>query len=187
MDDCGHIVSQRNYTEIQANLYAALCALLDDVANQEGHDTLALVIFYNCHYIFCIVSLAQYNCYAGNISGYKGYAQRTDNRVRYEADAAVLCIRVGIIHILQGLDDLCSHCSSQTCVQCLSQVFLVADQAFQYAYTSRQIAKLCHLYAGSSVDGRQEVRRIRHCHLLVLAILCNCVIDCAFGQSCDCV
>ncbi len=43
----GHVMAQRNDTQLQAHLHAALGALLDAVAHQEGHDALGLVVLHH--------------------------------------------------------------------------------------------------------------------------------------------
>ena len=184
MNDRGHIVSQRNYTEIKAQLHTAFRALFNHIANHKGHNALALVIFYHIYYVFGIISLSKHYSHTGDIARYQRHAQGTDNGVRNKADSAVLRIRICMVHILQSLDDLSSYRCGKSCVQSFSQIFFVGNQALQNAHTGRQIAELCHLYACGSVNRRQKISRIRHRYLFVFSILCNRLIHSIFRESC---
>ena len=122
-------MSQRNYTEVQSNLHAALNTLLNHIANQKGHNTLALVILDHIHYIGGIISLAQHNGNAGDIACYKGNAQRTDDGVGNKADSAVLRVRICALHILESLNNLRSYRCGKAGIQGIAQILLIGNQA----------------------------------------------------------
>ena len=187
MDDRGHVVAQRHHAELEAQLHAALGRLLDHVAHQEGQQTLGLIVLDHGDRRRGIVGLAQHHGHAGDVAGDQRNAQRADDRIGHEADAAVVFIGVCAFHIFQTLEDLRAHGGGQTGVQRVAQLGLVGDQALEHADAGGQIAQLGHLHARGRVDRREEVRRIREGGLRVRAVLFNGRVDGIFRQSRHCV
>ena len=176
-------MAQGNNTKLQAHLDAAYRALLDDVAHQEGQDTLGLVVLDHLDNIGRVVSLAQHHRNAGDISGNQGHAQGADDRVGHEADAGFIGVGVAALNVLQALDDLSAHGGGKAGIQCLAQVLLVGDQALEHTHTGRQIAQGLYLHAGSGINGWEAVGSIRESNFLVCAILGDGFVDGAFGQA----
>ena len=185
MDDGGHVMSQRNDTQLQTHLDAALGALLDDVAHHEGHDALALVVLDHLNNVLGIVRLAQHNGHAGDIAGDQRHAQRTDDGIGHEADAGNRGLLIGILRFgkLQTLKDLGADSGGQTGVERLAQILLIGDEALEHAHAGGQIAQGLDLDAGGGVDGGEEIRGVREGNGMVCAIFCNGVVDCTLGQA----
>ena len=183
MDDGGHVMSQRNDTQLQTHLDAALGALLDDVAHHEGHDALALVVLDHLNNVLGIVRLAQHNGHAGDIAGDQRHAQRTDDGVGNEADAGLVFVGVGTVDVFQSLKNFRADSGSKAGVQRLTQILLIGDQALEHAHAGGQIAQSLDLYAGGSVNGGEKVCGIGEGNLLVCAVLGNGVVYSTFGQS----
>ena len=183
MDDGGHVMSQRNDTQLQTHLDAALGALLDDVAHHEGHDALALVVLDHLNNVLGIVRLAQHNGHAGDIAGDQRHAQRTDDGVGNEADAGLVLIGVRTVDVFQSLKNFRADSGSKAGVQRLTQILLIGDQALEHAHAGGQVAQSLDLYAGGSVNGGEKVCGIGEGNLLVCAVLGNGVVYSTFGQS----
>ena len=120
---------QRDDTQFQPHLYAALNTLIDNAAYQESHDTLALVILNNLYNILCLIRLAEYDSYARDIARYQRYAERTDDGIGNKTDTGFILVRILALYILQRFQDLSSNSGGKTCVQSFSQIFLIRDQA----------------------------------------------------------
>ena len=126
MDDRRDIVPQGHDAELQAHLDAALGALVDDLADQEGQNALGLVVLDDGDDIRRIVRLAQHDSHAGDIPRDQRDAQRTDDRVRDKADARFVFIGVSAFHIFQALQNFRADGGGKAGVQRLAQVLLVA-------------------------------------------------------------
>ena len=185
MDHGGHVVAQRHHAELQAQLHAALDALLDDVADQEGQYALGLVVLDHLGHVRGRVGLAQHHGHAGDIAGDQRHAQGADDRVGHEADAGILGVGIAALHVLQALDDLRAHGGGQASVQRVAQLGLVGNQALQHAHAGRQVAQRRHLHARGGVDRREEIGRVRKRDLLLRAVLRNGVVHRALGQARD--
>ena len=157
------------------------------ITNQEGQQALGLVVLDHLGNICTIVSLAQNNSNTGDVTGNQRHAQAADDGVGNEADTGVSCIRISGFSILQAFDDLSAHSGSQACVQCLTQVFLVGNEALEHTHASRQIAQSLDLYAGCSINSGETVGGIGECYFLICAVLGDGIIDCAFDQTGNCI
>ena len=183
MDDGGHVMSQRNDTQLQTHLDAALGALLDDVAHHEGHDALGLIVLDHLHGVLRILGLTQHHGHAGDIAGDQRHAQRTDDGVGNEADAGLVFVGVGTVDVFQSLKNFRADSGSKAGVQRLTQILLIGDQALEHAHAGGQVAQSLDLYAGGSVNGGEKVCGIGEGNLLVCAVLGNGVVYGTFGQS----
>ena len=183
VDHGGHVVAQGHHAEFQAQLHAGLGALLDDVADQEGHDALGLVVLDHLRHVRRIVRLAQHHGHAGDVAGDQRHAQGTDDGIGHEADAGFVGVGVAALDVLQALDDLRPHGGGQAGVQCVAQLRLVRDQALQHAHAGGQVAQRGHLDAGSGVDGRKEVGCIREGYLFIRAVFFDRGVHRALGQA----
>ena len=187
MDHGGDIVAQRNDTQLQAHLHAALGALLNAVAHHKGHNALGLVVLDHLDHIGGVVCLTQDHGHTGDITGDQRHAQGADNGIGHKADPGIILVGVGTLHVFQAFNNLSANSGGKTGVQGLAQVLLIGDQALQDAHTGGQIAQGLDLHAGSRVNGREEIGSIGECNLLVCAILGNGIVDGILGQSGDCI
>ena len=127
MDDGSHIMAQRDDTQFKAHLDARFRALLDDIADHEGHDALGLIVLDDLGDVFAVIGLAQNDGHTGDIARDQRHAEGTDDGIGYEADAGNgrLLISVLLLGKLQALDDLRADCGSKTCVECLAKILLI--------------------------------------------------------------
>ena len=185
VDDSGHVMAQRDDTELQAHLDARIRALLDDVTDHEGHDALGLIVLDDLGNVLAIVGLAEHDGHAGDIARDQRHAERTDDGIGHEADAGNSRLLIGVLRLgkLEALDDLSADGGGKTGVQRLAQILLVGDEALENAHAGRQVAQRLHLDARGGVDGGEEIRGIREGDGMVCAILCDGVIDCALGEA----
>ena len=178
-------MTQRDDAEFQPHLDAAFGALLNDIADHEGHDTLGLIILDDLHDIGGIVRLAEHDGDAGDIARDERDTEGTDDGVGDKADAGVGFIGVAALDILQALEDLRADGGGKTSVERLSEILLIGDKALENADAGGQIAELGDLHAGGGIDGGEEIRSVGERDGLVSAVLCNGVIDGALGQTGD--
>ena len=185
VDDSGHVMAQRDDTELQAHLDARVRTLLDDVADHEGHDALGLIVLDDLGNVLAIVGLAEHDGHAGDIARDQRHAERTDDGIGHEADAGNSRLLIGVLRLgkLEALDDLSADGGGKTGVQRLAQILLVGDEALENAHAGRQVAQRLHLDARGGVDGGEEICGIREGDGMVCAILCDGVIDCALGEA----
>ena len=176
-------MAQGDDTELQAHLHAALGALLDDIAHQEGHNALGLVVLDHLHHVGGILGLAQHHGHAGDIAGNQRHAQGADDGVGHEADAGLIGIGIAAVYVLQALQDLRAHGGGKTRVQGLAQVLLTRNQALQHAHTGGQVAQGLDLHTGSGVNGGEEISGVGEGDFLVRAKLGNGIVDSALGQA----
>ena len=97
-------MAQRNDTQLQAHLHAALGTLLDAVAHQEGQDALGLVVLHHADHIGSVVGLTQHHSHAGDVAGDQGHAQVPDEGVGQVAELG-LTIFCGAVEL-----DCCPFC-----------------------------------------------------------------------------
>ena len=129
VDHGGHIVSQGHHAHFKTHLHAAFGALLDDVAHQEGHDALGLIVLDDLGHILGGVGLAQHHGHAGDIAGDQGHAQGADDGIGHEADAGVIGIGLGAVYILEAFENLRAHSGGETGVERLGEILLIGDEA----------------------------------------------------------
>ena len=183
MDHRSHIMAQRNDAEFQTHFHAAFGTLLDNIAYHEGHNALGLVILYHADHISGIISLAQNNSNAGNITGNQRNAQRTDNRIGNKTDAGLILVRISTLYVLQTFQNFRTYSSRQAGIQSLAQVFLVRDQTFQYAHTGNQVTQSLDLYTGCSINRGKMVGSIGESNFLLCAVLGDGIVDRTFGKA----
>ena len=176
-------MSQRDDTVLETDLDVLFKDLVDDVAYEEGKEAFVLIVSDYCSDIIRVLSFAEDDCYAGDISGDERYAERSDDRVRYESDACLVRVRVFALNVFQSFEDLGSDCCCETGVQGLAKVFFVGDKGFQHAYTGRKITEFLYLYACGCIDGGKEVSRAGHDNGLVRTVFGDRVINRAFGKA----
>ena len=131
-------MTQRDDTEFQTHLHTAGRALLNDIAHQEGHDALGLVVLDHLDHVLGLLSLAQDNGNTGDIAGDQRHAQGTDDRIGHEADAALVLVGVAL-DIAQTLQDLSANGGGKTGIESLTQILLVGDEALEDTDTGRQV------------------------------------------------
>ena len=180
-------MSQRHDAQLHAHLYSALGALLYDIADEECHESLGLIVLDYLDCVCGLLSLAEHYCNTGDVAGDQRNAERADDRIRYEADARVGGIGIAALDIFQSLDDLCSDSRGKSCIECLSQILLIGDKALEHVHACGQISQRLDLYARSRINCREVVGSIGKCYLLVSAVLGDCVVDCTLCQACDCI
>ena len=179
----GDIMTQRNDTQLQTHLHAAIGALLDAVTHHKGHDALGLIVLDHLHHIGGVIGFAQHYRHTGDVAGDQGHAQGTNHGVGNEADAALCCIGVAALHILETFDNFSAHSGSKTGIQRLTQILLVGNQAFQNAHAGGQVAQGLHLHAGSGIDGGEEIGGIGEGDFLVSAVFGDGIVDGILGQT----
>ena len=182
MGNSRYVVAQRHNAVLNAHLHAFSDSLVNDFANQEGHQALILVIADDGGNACSVIGLAQNNGNARNVAGNQRHAQRTDDRVGNKANAGFVFVRSRIVDPLQGLNDFCANSSCQAGVQSCAQVGCVRVQALHNVNAGTQIAQLLYLYAGSGIDGRQEVCGVREGDGGIFAMCFDCCGNSAFGQ-----
>ena len=183
VDDGGHVMAQGDDTELQAHLHTGLSALLDDIAHQEGHDALGLVVLNHLANLGGGVSLAENHGNAGNIAGDQGHAQGADDGIGDKAYTGFTGIGVAALYVLEALNDFRAHGGGKTGVQRLTQVLLIGNQRFKHAHAGGQVAQGLHLYAGSGVDGGEEIGSVGESDFLVRAVFGNGIVDRALSQA----
>ena len=185
MDDGGHIMAQRDDTELKAHLDARFRALFNDFADHEGHDALGLIVLDDLCNVLAVFGLAQHDGHTGDIARDQRHAEGTDDGIGHEADAGNRSLLIGVLRLgeLQALKDLGTDSGGQTGVECLSQILLIGDEALEHAHAGGQIAQRLDLDAGGGVDGGEEIRGVREGNRMVCAIFCNGVVDCTLGQA----
>ena len=187
VDHARHVMAQRYYTKVQPHLYAAFRTLLDHIAHQTRQNALGLVILDDACNGVGIVCLAQHDSYAGNVTGDQGNAQRADDGIGNKADTGFIGIGIRPVHIFQALNDLCADRCGKARVKRLSQILLVCDQTFQDIDAGRQITQSPDFYAGSSVNGREKICRIRESNFFISAVFGNGIIYRALSQAGNCI
>ena len=149
-------------------------------------DTLRLVALYQIHCFFLARSSTQDNRYARDVSRYQRHAQLTDRSVR-QMSAAGLFIRSLVIDIFQDFDELrtegCSHAAHERVVQSL----FPGHQGLDHAQGCFQLSQVPHLRASHCIVAGKAVGGMRESYGLILAVLCDCVVDGSLGQAIDCV
>ena len=185
MDDGGHVMAQRDDTQLEAHLDALLSALFDDVADHEGHDALGLIALDDGGHVLRLLRLAQHDGYAGDIAGDQRNAEGTDDGIGHEADAGDGRLLIGVLRLdeLQALQDLRADGGGETGVQRLPEILLVGDEALEHADAGGQIAQRLDLDAGSGIDRGEEICGIGEGQLLLRAVFGNGIVDGAFGQA----
>jgi len=187
VDDSRHVMAQRDDAELKAHLHTGVCALLDDVADQEGHNALRLVVLDDLRRILAVFGLAEHDGHTGDIARNQRHAERADDGIGHEADAGNSCALIALLGLdkLEALEDLRADCCRQTGVQRLPEILLIGNQALEHANTGRKIAERFHLHAGCRIDRGEEISSIGEREFLVCAIFGNCIVDRAFGQTGD--
>ena len=178
-------MTQGDHTELQAHLHAAFGALLDAVAYHKGHNALGLVVLDHLYHVGGVLGLAQDYGHAGDIAGDQRHTQGTDDGIGHEADAGLILIGLGPVYIFQAFQDLRAYGGSQTGVEGLTQILLIGDQALQHAYAGGQIPQGLYLYAGSGINGGEEIGGVGEGDLLIRAVLGDGIVHCALGQARD--
>ena len=157
MDDAGDVVAQGHHPELQTHLHALLQGLLDAAADHEGEDALGLVVLDHFRHGGGVIRLAQDHGHAGDVARDQGHAQGADDGVWDEADAGVGLVGVGIVHVLEALDDLRAHGGGEAGVEGRADVIGVGDEALEDAHAGGQVAQGLDLHACGGVDGGEEV------------------------------
>ena len=185
MDHSGHVMAQRDDAQLEAHLDACVGALLNDVADHEGHDALGLIILDDLGDIFAVFCLAQNDGHAGDIARDQRNAEGTDDGIGHEADAGNCCLLIGFLRLgeLEALDDLSADSGGQTGIERLPQILLIGDEALENADAGGQIAQRFDLDAGGCVDGGEEIRSIGEGNGMVRAVFFNGAVDCTLGQA----
>ena len=187
MDDSRHVVAKRNDAKLKAHLDAGVCALLNDVADQEGHNALRLVVLDDLRCILAVFGLAEHNSHAGDVARNQRHAERADDGIGHEADAGNSCALIALLGLdkLEAFENFRADRCGKTCIERLAEVLLIGDQALEHAHTGRKIAERFHLHAGCRIDRGEEISSIGEREFLVCAIFGNCIVDRAFGQTGD--
>jgi hypothetical protein len=185
VDDCGHVMAQGDDAELEAHLDAGVGALLDDVAHEEGHDALGLVVLDDFGGVGAVFSLAEHDGHAGDVARDEGHAERADDGIGHEADAGDARLLVGflLLDILEALEDLRADGGGEAGVERLAQVLLIRDEALEHADARGQIAQLLNLDARGRVDGREIIGRVGEGDFLLRAVSGNRVVDRALCQT----
>lgn len=115
VDNGGDVMAQRDDAQLETHLDALLGALLDDVADHEGHDALGLIALDDGGHVLRLLGLAQHDGYAGDIAGDQRDTEGTDDGIGHEADAGDGRLLVGVLRLdeLQALQDLCADGSGE--------------------------------------------------------------------------
>ena len=108
VDDSRHVMAKRNDAELKAHLHTGVCALLDHIADQEGHNALRLVVLDDLCRILAVFGLAEHNSHAGDIARNQRHAERADDGIGHEADAGNSCALIALLGLdkLEALEDL---------------------------------------------------------------------------------
>ena len=187
VDDCRNVMTQRDDAQLQTHLDACVGALLDHIADQEGHDALGLVVLDDLCCVFAVFRLAEHDGNAGNIARDQRHAERTDDGIGHKADAGHSCSLIGVLRLdkLETFENFCADCGCKTGVQCLTEVLLVGNQALEDAHTCRKIAERFDLDAGCCINRGEVISSIGEREFLVCTVFGNCVVDRALGQTGD--
>ena len=111
--------------EFETHLYSALGNLLYCVADNEGQDALALILFDDWYKLRGIVCLSDNHSYAGNISGYEGNAQASDDWIGNKAYAGLVFVWILRGNILQRFDYLRTNRCRKSRVQRFAEILFV--------------------------------------------------------------
>ena len=134
-----------------------------------------------------VVSVVKDNGHTGDIAGDQGDTQGADDGVGNEADSGLILVGIAALNILQAFDNFSTDSGGKTGIQGLTQIFLIGDQALQDAHTGDQVPQGLDLDTGGRIDGGEIISGIGECDGLIRAVLCDGIVDCAFGQTGNCI
>ena len=171
-----------DHTYVGAGLIAQLRTLVHDAAYQRYQDTLCLIALHQVHALLRGGSRSQDNSYARDVAGYQRHAQLTDDSIRQMAVAGFL-IGLRPVDVFQNFNELGAQRGSYTGHERVIQTFFPGHQGLYHTQGILQFTQGRHLGAGDCVIAGQAVCRSRESYCLIGAVLCDGVVNSAFGQA----